>query len=197
MDAGTLTVEILKAAAWPVATLLLALMFRAPVTNLFLGLRLKRLKRGDWEADFQETSAEVRREVAALASPVAGAGGQTPLMIDASDLSTGAPAVAAVVRAWNHVEALIENTAREAGVTGSTFPEKLRDLAEKGFLHPATVDAVNGLRIMRNLAVHSPEPLAQEKARDFIEMASGVAFAISMDLKKRLTAESGNKVAPR
>lgn len=197
MDAGTLTVEILKAAAWPVATLLLALMFRAPVTNLFQGLRLRRLKRGDWEADFQETSAEVRREIAALASPATGTGGPTPLVIDDSDLSTGAPAVAAVARAWNQIEALIENTAREAGVTGATFPEKLRALAEKGFLDPSTVDAVNGLRIMRNLAVHSPEPLAQEKAWEFIEMANGVAFAISMNLKKQLPAESRNKQTPR
>jgi hypothetical protein len=42
---------------------------------------------------------------------------------------------------------------------------------------------------MRNLV----EPLAQGKAREFVELANGVAFAISMNLKKRLTAESGTK----
>jgi hypothetical protein len=191
MDAGTLIVEIVKAAAWPVATLFLALMFRVPVTSLFEGLRLKRVKRGDSEVEFfQKTSAEVGRNVAAaLPSLATGLGGPPLPMVDASDLSTGAPAVAAVARAWHQVEALIENAARDAGVTGATFPEKLRTLVERGFLQPQTVDAVTGLRIMRNLV----EPLAQGKAREFVELANGVAFAISMNLKKRLTAESGTK----
>ncbi len=67
---------------------------------------------------------------------------------------------------------------------GQPAPE-LRALGAKGMLEPATIDAVTGLRMMRNMAAHAPEPISDDKARDFVAMANAVVFAISMNLKKR------------
>jgi hypothetical protein len=47
MDTGTLIVELVKAGAWPAASLTLALLFRRPLVNLVEGLKLTKLKRGD------------------------------------------------------------------------------------------------------------------------------------------------------
>jgi hypothetical protein len=56
MDCRTLVAEIVKALAWPLASIALALLARRPVQGLLDGLRLKKLKRGDWEAEFAEFS---------------------------------------------------------------------------------------------------------------------------------------------
>ena len=57
-------------------------------------------------------------------------------------------------------------------------------LAQEGVLEASTVDAVQGLRMLRNVAVHAPEPIPAQKAKEFVEMANAVAFAISMNVKR-------------
>jgi hypothetical protein len=191
MDTSTLIVELVKAGAWPGVSMALALMFRRPLINLVEGLKLTRLKRGDWQADFQEVLAETKREVAAL-PPITDAS-SAPMLIGAEDVGTGAAAVGAVVAAWNQVEAAVNHAAQAAGVTAHAFPEKVRSLAANGALSIPTVDAINGLRMLRNLTVHAPEPIAPEKAREFLHMANAVLFALSLNVKKFVAGEAPKK----
>ena len=71
------------------------------------GLKLKRLKRGDWEADFHEALGEAKREVAALPADASIA----PMLIEAEEAPTGPAAVGAMVAAWNQIEAAITEAA--------------------------------------------------------------------------------------
>jgi hypothetical protein len=192
MDTSTLIVELAKAGAWPVASLVLASMFRRPLASLVQGLKLKRLKRGDWEADFHEALGEAKREVAAL-PPVADAS-IAPKLIDAEEVPPGPAAVGAMVVAWNQIEAAITEAAHEAGSTAVRFPEQVRALAEKGALAVPTVDAINGLRQLRNLAVHAPEPVEPEKVREFLRMANAVLFALSLNVKKFVAGDARKKL---
>lgn len=192
MDTNTLIVELVKAGAWPAASLALALMFRQPLASLVQGLKLKRLKRGDWEADFHEALGEAKREVAAL-PPVVDAISPSKL-IEAEDVEVGPASVGAMVVAWNKIEAAIAEAAREAGVTAARFPERVRALADKGALAVPTVDAINGLRQLRNLAVHAPEPIEPEKVREFLRMANAVLFALSLNVKKFVAADVRQKL---
>ena len=186
MDTGSLVVELVKAGAWPVASIVLATMFRTPLTNLVHGLKLRRLKRGDWEAEFDQLTAETKREVAAL--PAAKGESGAALILEAPpDVGEGTAAVGAIVTAWNEVESAMNRAAVDTGVTAAGFPEKLRALANKGVLEIHTVDAVTGLRMLRNLAVHAPEPVEPEKAKEFVRMANAIMFALSMNAKKYTT----------
>jgi uncharacterized protein YutE (UPF0331/DUF86 family) len=193
MDAGTVVVELVKASAWPVASVILAVMFRRPLIGLVQGIKLKRLKRGDWEADFQEALGEAKREVAALS--VAADAGVTPKLVEVDGALTGPAAVGAMIAAWNGVEAAVAAAAREAGVAPTSFPEQLRMLAEKGAVAAPTVDAINGLRHLRNLAVHAPEPIEPEKVREFLQMSNAVLFALSLNVKKFTGSESRRKLS--
>ncbi len=192
MDTSTFVVELVKAGAWPAASMALALMFRRPLVSLVQGLKLKRLKRGDWEADFHEAPGEVKRDVAAL-PPVADAS-TTPKLIESEEISIGPGAVGTMIAAWNQIEAAIAEAAREAGVTAVRFPEQVRALAEKGALAVPTVDAINGLRQLRNLAVHAPEPVEPSELREFLRMANAVLFALSLNVKKFLAGDSRKKL---
>jgi hypothetical protein len=192
MDTSTLIVELVKAGAWPATSLMLALMFRRPLASLVHGLKLKRLKRGDWEADFEGALGEAKREVAALL-PVVDASA-TPKLIEAEEVPSGPAAVGAMVTAWNEIEAAITEAAREAGVTSVRFPEQVRALADKGALAVPTVDAINGLRQLRNLAVHAPEPVEPEKVREFLRMANAVLFALSLNVKKFVAGDARKKL---
>jgi len=190
MDTSTLIVELVKAGAWPVVIVIMAVMVRKPLTGLVEGLKLKRLRRGDWEADFYEAMAETKREVAALpplADPTT-----TPKLIDVDDVLSSPAAVGEIIVAWKQIEVAINQAAREAGVTEVRFPEQIRALAEKGALSEPTVDAIRGLRQLRNLAVHAPEPLEPEKVRDFLRMANAVLVTLSLNLKK-FAASGGRK----
>jgi hypothetical protein len=193
MDASTVVVELVKASAWPVASVVLALMFRRPLVGLVQGLKLKRLKRGDWQADFQEALGEAKREVAAL--PAVADAGVSPKLVEVDEALTGPAAVGAMVAAWNQVEAAVGDAAHEAGVTATSFPEQLRTLTAKGALAAPTVDAINGLRHLRNLAVHAPEPIEPDKVGEFLRMANAVLFALSLNVKKFAATESRKKLS--
>jgi hypothetical protein len=184
MDVRTLIVELVKAGAWPLVTLIVALTVRRPMMSVIDGLKLKTMKGGGFEAEFQVLSAEVRREVSALpAAPKEAA--LSAKRFEAVELGSGPAARGAIVSTWLEVENAVDLAARDAGITAVGFPEKLRALGAKGMLEAATIDAVTGLRMMRNMAVHAPEPISDDKARDFVSMANAVVFAISMNLKKR------------
>jgi uncharacterized protein YutE (UPF0331/DUF86 family) len=117
-----------------------------------------------------------------------------PKVIEAEEVPTGPAAVGTMIAAWNQIEAAVSDAARGAGVAAERFPEQVRALAEKGALAVPTVDAINGLRQLRNLAVHAPEPLEPEKVREFLRMANAVLFALSLNVKNFVAGDARKKL---
>ena len=165
--------EMTKALAWPIA-LVVGLIFKRTINSLLEGVRLRRIGKGEWSADFETAAQEVRAELpghtAHESAPVESGriGEEIERLVDI------APAIA-ISEVWTRLEEHVRTIATRAGIRQHLLPEVLRGLAEKGMIRPATVDAILGLRNMRNLAVHaSGERLTRAQAIEFITMADAI-----------------------
>ncbi len=198
MDVATLVVELVKALAWPLTLTLLALVFRKQLIGLFEGIRLRRLKGKDFEIEFEEAMKAVRKEIPQKAAPMALKAEPEPAMQDLSpasvddDLIIHAPQ-GAIVAAWTKLEGTLTSAAEQAGlkdISPTNVGRILDGLAKEGVLKPTTLQAITTLRHLRNLVVHSTgnaqERISPEKAREFVAMASAVAWTVEEDLRKFL-----------
>lgn len=184
MDRMTFIAEMTKALAWPAALIALGLIFRARLSSLLEGVRLRRIKRGEWLADFETVAQEVRAELPAPAQTASRPHALELLDEETERLIEIAPA-AAISQTWNQLEARVASAAARAGVARKLFPETIRALVDKGMVQPAVGDSILGLRTMRNLAVHAPpERLTPKQAREFITMAEAAMWSLEQNLEK-------------
>jgi predicted transcriptional regulator len=179
----TFIAEMTKALAWPVAIIVLGLIFRTRITGLLEGIKLKRVKKGDWEADFEAMAREVRAELPSPGAPATASKTSKHVPQEVERLIERAP-VAAISLAWNTLEERIAEVAARAGIKQKLLAEILRALEEKGMIQPSVRDAILGLRNMRNLAVHAPlERLTLPHAREFVDMVEATSWSLEQGLK--------------
>jgi hypothetical protein len=184
MDVMTFIADMTKALAWPVALIVVGVMFRANVGTLLEGMRLRRIRKGEWLADFEAVAREVRAELPGSVQNAPKEGVSDTLNEETDRLIDIAPA-AAISQTWNQLERRVAAAAAQAGISQKLLPEVLRSLVEKGMIQSATAGSVLGLRNMRNLAVHAPEErLTARQAREFITMADAVMWSLDQNLKK-------------
>lgn len=92
--------------------------------------------------------------------------------------------LAAVLAAFGKVEARLQE--RLSSVVPDARQQNFENLLEaggsRGLLSGATVEAVNGLAVMRNLAAHARRPPTEGEAREFLALVDAVLFAISREL---------------
>lgn len=181
MDVVTLIAEIVKAVAWPAAALMIALLLRNPILGLVEGLRLSRVKYGDWEAQFEQAKQEVQQKLSAavphFVSPA------LPAHVASTGETSPSP-TAAILLAWDDLEATVATLATKAGITGS-LPTMLQELVKRGLAKQGTVDSVEGLRQMRNLAVHAPGGEApQGRAKEFVTLVEAIRWTLEQEASK-------------
>jgi hypothetical protein len=176
--------EMTKALAWPVALIVLAFVFRTHVTGLLDGMKLRHLKKGEWEADFEEVAQEVRAELP-VPTAIAHDNVQAAASLDRQGdrLIDTAPS-AAISHKWNELEGRVAVAANEAGIGQRPLPDVLRALVNKEMIQPAVKDSILGLRNMRNLAVHAPgDRLTSQQAREFVTMAEAAIWSLEQNLR--------------
>lgn len=174
MDTRTFIVELVKALAWPITTLIILLLLRKQLVELLRSLR--RFKYGDAEAEFAEGLKEVAPQVPASAA-VEAAKREAVHDIVSPEL--------AVLDAWASVERAVIDLAKRAGIPSRTFQEAFRSLREKAALSDKDYDAVNGLRALRNLVAHREEPsLSKQKAAEYLAMADAVKMLLEQAARK-------------
>ena len=184
MDVMTFIAEMTKALAWPIALIVVCLMFRPTIRGLLQGIRLRRIGRGQWSADFDEAAREVRADLPSHPENTSKPFTAGSLNEEAERLVDVSPA-AAIAEAWKQLEDRVAAVAAQAGLTQKLLPEVLRALVDKDWVQPTTADSILGLRNMRNLAVHAPpRRLTAEQARDFMTLAEASAWALEQNLKK-------------
>ena len=154
MDALSFTVEIFKAAAWPVATLVVALLFRREIRTL-LG-RTRKGKVGPAEFEFEESVRAVATDAKGLNLPPPAA----PLALPKVVVQSAEPR-AAILQAWVEVEDALNHLAyakapNAQALPGSTYAA-IRQLAHGGVIGPEHIALLNDLRTLRNQAVHELE----------------------------------------
>jgi hypothetical protein len=179
----TFIAEMIKALAWPIALIVIGLIFRPTISGLLEGVRLRRIGRGQWSADFETAAEEVRAEL-----PSHGQSEYKPfvsgLLNQETERLVDVSPAAAIAQVWNQLEDRVTAIATLAGLTQKLLPEVLRALVDKGMIQPTTADSILGLRNMRNLAVHAPpKRLTAEQARDFITMVEAIEWTLEQNLK--------------
>jgi hypothetical protein len=156
MDVLTFIAELVKALAWPVAMLIIAIVFRSEFRGLLH--RMKKGKVGPAEFEFEETIAALRVRVGKPELPAA------PMDPALATQASQEPR-AVILNSWLDVQAVVETI-----VAAHATPEDRRDprSASLRVLHrllrdkPQYIDMYNDLRMLRNRAVHdvdfSPRP---------------------------------------
>jgi hypothetical protein len=175
---GNLVLEYLKALAWPLIVLFIALAFREEFKK-FLG-RLQEVKGGGFGAVFSEGLQETQRVAEAAASETATDEPAAPAPTEASFDAIRAVATelpnAAVLAAWGVVEGRMLTAAQVAApeelATGRPrTPITLIPVLERAGLNPMAVVALNNLRSLRNQAAHFSGPIEVATARDYVDTA--------------------------
>jgi Domain of unknown function (DUF4145) len=175
--------EMTKALAWPIALIVIGLIFKPTISGLLEGVRLRRIGRGQWSADFETATEEVRAELPTQAQSMSKPFISGLLNEETERLVDVYPA-AAIAQVWNQLEDRVAAIAAQAGLTQKLLPEVLRALIDKDSIQPSTADSILGLRNMRNLAVHAPpNRLTAEQARDFITMVEAIVWTLEQNVK--------------
>jgi len=151
MDALTFIAEIAKALAWPVASVVIALIFRAQIQALLL--RMKKGKLGPAEFEFEEGVRELQRTE--QLPPVAS---ESSAIETASSDRVAKEPRSVVLEAWLKVEAAIDSLGKKSGHfnalarPGSSLLAKL--LLKAGVLPPELHSLYRELQQLRNQASH-------------------------------------------
>lgn len=169
MDALTFIAELVKAGAWPIAAVVLAIMFRSEFRAL-LG-RLKKGKVGSAEFEFQEEVAELKTDIAEL-SPAPAPVSLKPELIG---LATSNPR-GAMLTAWIEIETALMALAQKHNLLDAhtcRYPSALvRALARAKLIPMAYAPGFSALRRLRNQAAHDIDFNPSEEATlGYLEIA--------------------------
>ena len=181
VDKLTFWAECVKALAWPLVVLLLGAPALWVLRGLVNGLKLKRVKQGDWEAEFDSAAADLLK---ALPKPrakrrvtIGGAGSVgAPFDVSVDGSPTGA-----VLAAWANIERDLHALAEREGVDpNQSFATTLTALTSKGVISSDDANSIMGLRQLRNLAVHGPNgEVPVHRAQEFVAMAEAIRWVLS------------------
>jgi hypothetical protein len=171
--------EFIASVAWPVTVLVIAVMFRAPLTEA-LRAAGGRVKAGPFELEWKRSVSNVEADLGLPPSISEGKIGGAAGKLD--ELAEQAPA-AAIVEAYGRLEealrALLSDQEQELDARWGVLP-LARMALEQGRISPETTKAIEGLDVLRNLAVHGrQEELSSKRAHEFVALVQGVLYSIS------------------
>jgi hypothetical protein len=180
--------EFIAALAWPVTVLIIALVFRRPLTAVLEG-QLGRMKAGPFEVEWQRTLSEVETELG-REPPIAQAASapEGGLSAELGAEAKRAPQIA-VLEAHARVEGALRDLLEGSEQAATTFQMGAVALArmarEEGLITEETAQAVEGLSVLRNLAAHGRAgDVSTERAQDYLALADGVLFAIQTNARR-------------
>lgn len=187
MDLLTFIAELVKASAWPIAIVLLALVFRANLAAL-LG-RIRKGKFGEAELEFAETVKDVGRQ-----SPT------PPALIAfrSSVLLTNNPRTA-ILDAWQQVEDTTKRLALQLGLPEPYFTSRptvlIREIANRKALTQSQVDLFKDLRLLRNEAAQPTDfSPSIESALRYVQLADELQGVIELAIGNVVNAQNGLEI---
>jgi hypothetical protein len=175
LDILTFVSKLIESLAWPLASVVLALVLRRQITSLLPFVR--RVKAGPLEAEFEREVRELRTSADATTSsqPPTKPSWQEEL----ERLAQVNPR-SAIMEAWRQTESALIRTlqAKDPSLRDrdvSSTREVLRFLGERGAATPEDVAMLNQMRFLRNQAVHveSFQP-TYDAAMNFVRLAGEI-----------------------
>ena len=153
MDILTFLAELLKATAWPIATVVIAIIFHTEFRALLH--RIRKGKVGPAEFDFAEQVKELANDIEeTTVRPVTASFPLTPEVVSLATLNPRA----ALLSAWVEIEAALTNLAQKHGLLNDQTRRNpsvlVRALAKADLIPMPRVPAFIILRNLRNQAAH-------------------------------------------
>lgn len=187
--------SVIHSVAWPIATIVLGLIYRKPLAALIPLLRHARYK--GLEFDFgrevaalgQDTSqlkvslAIAPARIEAPAAPPTPSDKTLALLDEAESLSGTFPEPAVLV-AWQAVETELRDAAEREGIAEQELRRGslmllISELAKRKVLTPQSVEFLNRMRNLRNVAAHhNGVQVTSDDAREFTAIARDVVGAL-------------------
>jgi hypothetical protein len=171
--------SLVKSLAWPVAFVVVALVFREQLRGLLSTAGLRRVKAGPLEVEWnrQISEAEVELEQTGVPSPSFGV-----ISEELAPVANASPA-AAVMEAHARIERALREKLLDAGVEESDLRTGAAGLArlaaERNLISDETLRAVQGLALLRNMAAHGHGgDVTVERAKDYLALADAILYAI-------------------
>jgi hypothetical protein len=180
MSTDQFIASLVSSLAWPFAVVCIAVVFRAQLKTL-LTERLSHIKAGPVEADFERLRSDVQAE---LGKPALSA--TQPDTQDLTDLAKRIPA-AAIIEAYIRVEQELREILTRAGkeIPDSDDARPLAHIAlDSRLITPESVNAVEGITVMRHLAVHGPRrDVSVRQAQEYVALVNAVLYAIRQNVR--------------
>lgn len=192
MDTLEFISSLVNALAWPAAAVAAAILVRHHLLRALSGEGVRRWKAGPGgvEVEFWDRETTVIRKellTGELAPP------QRPpkaegLPAELSELAELSPS-AAVLEAYSRIESELRHKLKEADAPEVLSRAGGRQLARavfaRGHISKATLSAVEGLSVMRNLAAHGEanERLDKQRALEYLDLADAVLYALRSELR--------------
>ena len=179
MDILTFIAELVKAAAWPLTVVSLALLFKEQLRALFS--RIRKGKVGSAEFEFEHGVKELTEQAPPQPPPQVG----TPTVT----LATTNPR-AAILEAWLGVESSVQRLAYAKELPASRAPRNpslmIRAIEQSGILPSEDVTLFNELRVLRNQATHDPDfsPFPESVIK-YVQLAEGLKQRIDRASNER------------
>jgi hypothetical protein len=178
--------EFIAAIAWPVVVLIIALLFRKSLKDA-LASATGRLAAGPFSLEWKRRVTDVEDDLGLPPSISEGEIGGAAGKLD--EISEHSPP-AAIVEAFARVEVSLRSVLEENSVAIDGASWSVRHLADiardEGLITAETHDAIEGLSVLRNLAVHGGEKdISPQRAHEFVALAQGVVYAITSNAKRR------------
>jgi hypothetical protein len=179
MDTKQFIASLVSSLAWPVAVAGIAFIFRSQLKTLLTD-RLRHIEAGPIKADFDRAASKVETNLGEAGIPV-------PARADAPSLD-GLPPEMFIAEAFR----LVEQELRDAlEAIGEKPPDDVRAdrltqlAADRGLITPLTVNAIEGVTVMHNLAVHGPRrEITAKQVDEYIVLTQGVIYAIQQNIKR-------------
>jgi hypothetical protein len=178
--------SLISSLAWPGAVVVLAFLFRAPLSAL-IG-RIRSAKGYGVEVGFEKAAEEVRADAAAAVKPAEPEGTERareePLR--PVEVYPGADPTYTVISSWREVEEAIRALAKRAQVVKpidlnkypAFFLAKL--LADAGVVNGSYYKSVQGLSDLRNAVAHGLQRTTYDEAVAFAHAADDLVRATSV-----------------
>ena len=183
MDNYQFVAALVSSLAWPVAVVIVAVVFRRPIGEM-IG-RLEHVKAPMFEG-WAKVATETRAALATTPTGTIKVEVKGSLSEKFADLAMTSP-TGAVVIAWIEVEKLLTAKMVAAGLPEMKVSGvRLADAAlQAGLVSRETSEAIRGLATLRNLAAHGrSDNMDRDRALDFLALADGVMFAIDHEKAK-------------
>lgn len=180
MNTEQFVASLVNSLAWPVAVVVIVLLFREQLGKL-LDAPLKRLKAGPSgvELEFDRILSEAAAQVE---PPPQLEPARESATADLADVAALSPA-AAVLDGFARVEEKLRARLRDAGDPRADEQRGAialtRYAGQKQLISPETVEAIRGLAVLRNLAAHGgATDVTPDRAAGFLALVDAVIFTI-------------------